>query len=380
MCCGVKRNHDFKILFIEDIEKEPEVILSAETVTDKFWYILGRDETLAGCIGSREYARICETRKTVIKKDFLYIHAGEGEKQAAIDTFTANPKIRKLPVVDENGRLLYEYIRSVEAYYEELDISCGVHRAEDWNDRRREKITVSLTSFGKRLDLVHIAVKSIMTQTMKADAVVLYLAKEDSRKKIPQEEELIKAGLRIERNVKDLKSHKKYFYAVQEYPDSLIVTVDDDTIYDEKLLEELYTAHLQYPAAVICRRGHRMTKRAGKVAPYDQWEGCVKSESPEKGICATGVGGILYPCGRYREAFLDERGIRETSLYGDDLWLKTVELLRGIDTHATGELPVRTIEGSQNEALYIENAENKRNDAYVEALERYFNIRLADLF
>lgn len=377
MCCGVKRNHDFKILFIEDIEKEPDVILSADASVDRFWYILDRYGTLAGCIGSREYARSRETGKTVINKDFLYIHAGEREKQAAIDTFVANTKIRKLPVLDTSGRLLYEYERSIEAYYEDLDIQCGINKTEDG---RREKITVSLTSFGKRLELVHIAIKSLMVQTMKADTIVLFLAEEDSQKKIPQEEELIKAGLRIERNVKDLKSHKKYFYAVQEYSGNLIITVDDDVMYDDRLIEDLYTGHLKYPGTVICRRGHRMIKRDGKIAPYDLWEGCVKTVMPEKGICATGVGGILYPCGRYREAFLNEKGIRETSLYGDDLWLKVIELIWGISTYALGELPARVIEGSQEEALYKENAENKRNDEYLKALERYFNIRLADLF
>lgn len=376
--CGVKKNSHFNILNIGNLN--PDSILFADASTDRFWYILDQEGMLVGCIGSREYTQICETRKIVIKKDFLYIHAGEGEKQAAIKIFTANTKIGKLPVLDESGKLLYEYVRSMEAYYEDLEIQCGINKAEERNDRRREKITVSLTSFGKRLDLVHIAIKSLMKQTMKADVIVLYLAKEDSRKKIRQEEELIKAGLRIERNVKDLKSHKKYFYAVQEYSENLIITVDDDTIYDEKLLEDLYTTHLKYPEAVICRRGHRMTKRSGEVAPYDLWEGCVKSETPEKGICATGVGGILYPCGRYREAFLDESGIRETSLYGDDLWLKTVELIWGIDTHAIGELSVRVIEGSQDEALYRENAYNKRNDEYLDKIQRYFNVNLAKLF
>lgn len=377
MCCGVKRNLYFKTLFIEDIEAGLAGILSAEAVTDKFWYILDHDGTLAGCIGGREYAQICETGKIVIKKDFLYIHAGEGEKQAAIETFVANTKIRKLPVLDTSGRLLYEYERSIEAYYEDLDIQCGINRTEDG---RREKITVSLTSFGKRLELVHIAIKSLMVQTMKADAIVLYLAEEDSRKKIPQEEELIKAGLRIERNVKDLKSHKKYFYAVQEYSENLIITVDDDVMYDDRLIEDLYAEHLKYPGTVICRRGHRMTKRDGKIAPYDLWEGCVKTVMPEKGICATGVGGVLYPCGKYREAFLDERGIRKSALYGDDLWLKAIELMWGISTYAIGELPARIIEGSQDEALYKENADNKRNDTYLDSLQQYFNINFATLF
>ena len=77
---------------------------------------------------------------------------------------------------------------------------------------------------------------------------------------------------------------------------------------------------------------------------------------------------------------LDEKGIRETSLCGDDLWLKTVELLGGIDTHALGELPIKVIKGSQDEALYKENADNKRNDVYLDKIQKYFNVNLAELF
>lgn len=376
--CGAKQNQDLKKLYIEDLDIKS--ILSADTLTDKFWYILRKDGTLEGCIGSKEYSQICETKQMVIKKDFIYIYAAEGEKQTAIEIFTENTNIRKLPVLDEEGKLLYEYVRSMEAYYEELDIQCGINKTESRKNLQREKITVSLTSYGNRLDTVHIAIKSIMAQTLKADAIVLYLAEEDSHREIRQEEELIKAGLRIARKVKDLKSHKKYFYAVQEYPENLIVTVDDDTIYDDSLLEDLYAEHLKYPEAVICRRGHRMTKKNGKVAPYDLWEGCVKSAMPEKGICATGVGGVLYPRGKYREAFLNEKGIRETALYGDDLWLKTIELIWKISTYAIGEQSVRVIEGSQKEALYKENMGKKINDKYLNQLQRYFDINLADLF
>lgn len=376
--CGAVRNSHFKKVYIDDLEVD--IILSASASEEKFWYVLQKDGTLTGCIGSREYLQICETRQMVIKKNFLYIDAGENEKQDAVKLFVENRKIRKLPVLDAKGVLLYEYVRSVEAYYEDLEIQCGINVRGSNKDFRREKVVVSLTSYGKRLDTVHIAIKSIMAQTMKADAIILYIAKENSREKIRQEEELIKAGLRIERNVLDLKPHKKYFFAMQEYPEAVIVTVDDDTIYDDRLLEDLYTKHLEYPEAVICRRGHRMSKQDSRVAPYALWEGCVESMVPEKGICATGIGGILYPCGEYRKAFLDEKGILETSLCGDDLWLKAVELIKGVAVYAMGEIPARVIEGSQEEALYVENADNKRNDEYLNKLQDYFSINLADLF
>ena len=208
---GAKQNFCFKTILMKNLCVDR--ILDINLPDDKFWYILQQDGTLAGCIGSREYSKICETGQMMFKKDFLYIYAGEGEKQAAAEIFTDNSKIRKLPVLDRNGKLLYEYVRSVEAYYEDLDIPCGINAEKE----RTEKVVVSLTSFGCRINTVHIAIKSIMNQSLKADSIVLYIAKEDSDRVIQQEKELVKAGLRIVRNVEDLKPHKKYFYAMQEY-------------------------------------------------------------------------------------------------------------------------------------------------------------------
>lgn len=371
---GAKQNHNYKRLYTDHLYVDS--IVSADKSEDKFWYVLDRGEVLIGCIGNREYGKICEKKELVIQKNFIYITVGQEEKKKAEDIFLENPRIGKIPVLDTDGRLLYEYIRSREAFYDEVQIESGINIDE----KRDRELVVSLTSYGKRLDTVYLAIKSIMYQTFKADKILLYIAEEDSEREVVREEELLRAGLVIRRGVKDLKPHKKYFYVMQEFKESIIVTVDDDVLYDDSLLEKLYKKHTEYPDSVICMRGHRMTKTNGKVAPYEFWEGEVVSEMPEKGICATGVGGVLYPFGKYRESFLDEKGICHTALYGDDLWLKAVELIWGVRTYAVGMGAARVIEGSQEDALYRENADNKRNDAYLDSLQQYFNIDFATLF
>ena len=42
-----------------------------------------------------------------------------------------------------------------------------------------------------------------------------------------------KRGLTI-RFCEDLKAHKKYYYAFKEYPDDIVITVDDDVIYPQE--------------------------------------------------------------------------------------------------------------------------------------------------
>ena len=134
-CCGARQNRYLNIMYTDDLDAER--IISANASTDKFWYILCQDGTLAGCIGSREYKQICETKQMVVQKDFLYIHAGEGEKQEAIKLFTANPKIRKLPVLDESGILLYEYVRKLIMRIYRYSVALGDQTNRKIRDRKR---------------------------------------------------------------------------------------------------------------------------------------------------------------------------------------------------------------------------------------------------
>ncbi len=41
----------------------------------------------------------------------------------------------------------------------------------------------------------------------------------------------------------DLKSHKKYFEAMKQFPQEIIVTADDDILYPENHLEKNYGRH-----------------------------------------------------------------------------------------------------------------------------------------
>lgn len=47
-----------------------------------------------------------------------------------------------------------------------------------------------------------------------------------------------------------LKSHKKYYYAMQEYPEDIIVLVDDDMFYPYNTVEKLMKMHEKYPSDI----------------------------------------------------------------------------------------------------------------------------------
>lgn len=69
-------------------------------------------------------------------------------------------------------------------------VECGVKHSPSPTRSEGEKIIVSLTSFPARINIVVKTIKTLLTQTLKPDAVILWLAPEqfpNGEKDLPQE-------------------------------------------------------------------------------------------------------------------------------------------------------------------------------------------------
>ncbi|MBQ8834509.1 MAG: hypothetical protein IJ001_06250 [Oscillospiraceae bacterium] len=239
-----------------------------------------------------------------------------------------------------------------------------------------KKLIVSLTSYPARINTVGTVVENLYTQTRLPDAVVLWLAEEQ----FPNREEdlpnylrnLMDQGKVTVRWCDDLKSHKKYFYALQEYSNDLVVTVDDDLLYPEHMLENLYQCYLRHPNAVSTVRAHLMIfTEAGKLMPYRDWiqETDVCLDEPSMQLFATGGAGTLYPGGIFKKELFDKEAIKETCLMADDLWLKAMALLSDVPVVVAQEFEdLRYIPGSQVEALYHQNVDSFANETQWEQI------------
>jgi len=366
---AVVQNNDYQIIRTE--QQDIEILKNEQK---KKWYVVDNSGCLRGYIGSKEYAESVLKNKVVINQQFIYLYDSPDSKKKAEEIFISNETISAIPVISQDMKLLYEYIKDYETFYDELKIDCVINK----ENKREESIVVSLTTYGKRLDTVYLAIKSIMYQTCKADKIVLFLADEDSNKKIKHEDELVEAGLTIIRNVQNLGPHKKYYQAMMNFKDSIIITIDDDALYDDKLIEELYKHHLKFPNAIVCRWGTRMKKRGESIEEYNLWQDRVKVNEPQIDVCAVGVGGCLYPCGGYRKKFLDAEGIVKCCIGADDLWLKIIEMINGIKTISIGFHSIHLIRGSQDIALSLVNCIEKRNDKYILDIQKYLKIDLCE--
>lgn len=248
----------------------------------------------------------------------------------------------------------------------------------DQQDMR--KLTVSFTSYPARIRFVPAVLSCLLKQTRPADRIVLYLSEDQfPGKESDLPEELQKAKnenqLQIRWTHGDLKPHKKYIYAFREFPEDLIVTVDDDVLYAPQFLAHLWKAHLQHPEAVVAGRTHLITlDKDGRPNAYSNWIHCVQgfNAGPSMQLFAVGIGGILYDPKLFPQELYDEDKIRELCLEADDLWLKALELAAGVPVVRAGnpEL-VLTVAGSQETALYLQNQLQSRNDAFFSKVRSY---------
>ena len=244
-------------------------------------------------------------------------------------------------------------------------------------------VIISLTSYPARIGFVSQVIDSLFNQSIRANKIILWLAESQ----FPHKENQLPQKL-IEQKERgldicwcdDIKPHKKYFYTMQEYPDSIIITVDDDVKYSSDLVETLLESYIRYPYAVSAMRAHLITfDNGGDISPYCRWKREFSDiEYPSLALCATGVGGVLYPPRIMRKETFDIENIRKLSLYTDDLWLKIMQVLNYVPVVvASKPQKLNYVKDSQNSALWQDNDIGGGNDIQLKLLLDYYNCFLS---
>lgn len=242
-----------------------------------------------------------------------------------------------------------------------------------------EKIVLSFTTFPPRIDTVWQTAYTLLNQTVKVDHVILWLAREqfESLDTLPDSlKRLKKYGLEI-KFCDDLRPHKKYYYAMQEYPDAIVITVDDDVYYPSFLVERLYSKHQEFPDAICCNWAHLIKKsNDGKILPYNKWEKGVSGfdDKPSFSLNQVGYEGVLYPPHSLDSRCFDKDLLCKLSLNADDLWLKAMSYLHGTKVVRANDVAYRYfgILKSQKVALNTSNCGQNKNDEAIEKITTYF--------
>jgi hypothetical protein len=248
---------------------------------------------------------------------------------------------------------------------------------------RDKKYIVSLTSFPGRINEVWIAIECILRQTFKPDAIILYLSKEQFNgvSILQSLLDLEKRGLTIKFCEEDIKAHKKYFYAMKEYPNEYIITLDDDLYYDNKTLERVVNLHLKFPNLIAANRAHKITfNKNNELEVYKKWERRTTCEEPSHLIFSTGGGGTLYPPNALNDVAFNLELIKKLSFLADDVWLKAMAILskKMVVTNNYYSKNIISISKTQKIKLVSENVKNGGNDFQLKNLCEHFNIDLSD--
>lgn len=239
-------------------------------------------------------------------------------------------------------------------------------------------IVVSMTSFPARIDKVWIIIETLLNQTYLPRKVILWLAKDQFQdiSKLPQSlTKLIDRGLEI-RFCDDLKSHKKYYYAMKEFPENIIITVDDDILYPSNLIENLYNAHKKFPKAICCNWSHQIVFDENKnLKKYDDWhDGSGILTVPRLDTIAIGYAGVLYPPKCLDDNIFNIKDIFELVPLADDLWLKAMSLKNNVEVVRVKQIqvPFFAVIGTQNVGLFKVNCGENENDKQIKRInEKY---------
>jgi hypothetical protein len=226
------------------------------------------------------------------------------------------------------------------------------------------ELVVSITSYGQRVNTVHITLLSLLTQSVKPSTLILWLAEDEfSIATLPKPLLALRAyGLQIA-FCADIGSYKKLIPALQRYPNATHVTFDDDIIYPATQLEQLITGHQQFPDCIICHRAHEIKHdNKGRLLPYQQWRFGSKQEQPSLKIMAIGMGGVLYPKASLNHEVLNQQAFMQHCPQADDIWFKLMAtknntMIKLVNTPISYENYLH-IPNSQTTALWHTNKYN----------------------
>lgn len=174
------------------------------------------------------------------------------------------------------------------------------------------EVIVSLTSYGERIYDVCLAIESIMQGTMLPNRIVLWLSEDEFKgKTLPLTlQNQMKRGLEI-RYTADIKSFKKLIPSLKEFPESVIITIDDDVMYNYDFVENLVNSYRSNPMVIHANRLSEISYHEdGHIESYLKWKPIIGNSIKDSlAYLFTGVGGVLYPPTHSMRLYLTKKPI-----------------------------------------------------------------------
>jgi hypothetical protein len=230
-------------------------------------------------------------------------------------------------------------------------------------------IYVSLTTIYKNQREVLKSLESILNQTIKIDKIYLYLSEDKylldegfRNKEITNKNllDFINDYDKIEiRWVKNEGPYRKLLPVLKDKweEDCIIITIDDDTIYDKRLIENMVNDYNKYKC-VISYRG--FTPKMAKFRDFDYETRDKLCHLHSFNFC-TGKGGILYKPEFFyktKDLIFNDRIYLNKCKTNDDIWFYILRVINNVKAYVdTKKYMTRDL---QTNGLYFNY--NKKNN------------------
>jgi len=137
------------------------------------------------------------------------------------------------------------------------------------------RLIVTLTTIPERISAVPVVIEALFCQTLKPDMIVLYLGYdkfENREQNLPKELlDQRERGLSIYW-VKDVGCFTGLIPALIDFPDDIIINIDDDINYNKRFIEELYYSYKKNPCAIHTHAANRILfDFDDNIFPYLNW-------------------------------------------------------------------------------------------------------------
>lgn len=216
-------------------------------------------------------------------------------------------------------------LRAVWGYFKGVYAVIKLKRHLKSNFRQRthhlpKELIISLTSYPPRYDTLRMTLECLLTQTIRPNRVILWIAYEDIDLLPTCVSELELWGLEV-RLTKNTRVFKKIIPALMEFPEAFIITADDDAYYSPDFVETLLQSWDGSNNQIVSHTVHRIVcDPQGMPVSYKDWEWNVRGPQEGELLFAVGVGGRLYPPGSLAvpQVFDEEAYMKAAA---DDMWL-----------------------------------------------------------
>lgn len=232
-------------------------------------------------------------------------------------------------------------------------------------------LPVSLTSISSRLHLLPKILTSLLTQTLKPESIHLWLSRDPFNidkgcQEIPHELQALvdREPLLHLHWTENLGPHTKLLPFVKEYPDTPVLVVDDDTIFEPTFVETAYKLWNEHKCCIAFR-----ATILDLTEPYMNWFDGAGIKSLY--LFHKGNGGVVYHTSWFQDPRIhDAKVFQELCPTADDIWFTLWRLKKKIHCYCA---PKCMIQKSLDVPIGLFQTNESKNDEILKAVHKYIS-------